>query len=106
MATFTLSAGSRKACALLQGNSLAPNPILDGLAGLPIAVPFHTIVGDRGLGGGDHSSDGVVAYASSHLPGAESEKIVPAGHSVFSNQLTVLEIKRILEENLRGKKGN
>ena len=86
--------------------SLAPNPILDGLAGLPIAVPFHTIVGDRGLGGGDHSSDGVVAYASSHLPGAESEKIVPAGHSVFSNQLTVLEIKRILEENLRGKKGN
>ena len=45
----------------------------------------------------------MVSYASSHLDGAESEKIVPAGHTVFSNELTVLEIKRILEENLRMK---
>jgi len=80
--------------------SLAPNPLLDSLAALPIVVPFHSIIGDRGLGGGPHSSDGVVSYASSHLDGAESEKIVPAGHTVFSNELTVLEIKRILEENL------
>jgi hypothetical protein len=80
--------------------SLAPNPLLDGLAGLPITVPFHSIIGDRGLGGGGQSSDGVVSYSSSHLAGAESEKIVPAGHTVFSNELTVLEIKRILEENL------
>jgi pimeloyl-ACP methyl ester carboxylesterase len=80
--------------------SLAPNPLLDSLAGLPITVPFHSIIGDRGLGGGAQSSDGVVSYSSSHLAGAESEKIVPAGHTVFSNELTVLEIKRILEENL------
>ena len=84
--------------------SLAPNPLLDALAGLPITVPFHSIIGDRGLGGGDRSSDGVVAYASSHLLGAESEKIVPAGHTVFANELTVLEIKRILEENLGGRR--
>jgi hypothetical protein len=32
--------------------------------------------------------------------GAESEKIVPAGHIVFSNPAAVSEIKRILEENL------
>jgi pimeloyl-ACP methyl ester carboxylesterase len=83
--------------------SLAPNPLLDSLAGLPIVVPFHSIIGDRGLGGGPQSSDGIVSYASSHLEGAESEKIVPAGHTVFSNELTVLEIKRILEENLRGR---
>ena len=31
------------------------------------------------------------------------KEIVPAGHTVFANELTVLEIKRILEENLRGK---
>lgn len=81
--------------------SLAPNPLLDALAGLPITVPFHSIIGDRGFGGGAHSSDGVVPYLSSHLAGAESEKIVPAGHTVFSNELAVLEIKRILDENLK-----
>jgi hypothetical protein len=45
-------------------------------------------------------SGGVVPYSSSHLEGAESEKIVLAGHVVFSNEAAVLEIKRILEENL------
>jgi hypothetical protein len=80
--------------------SLAPNPLLDRLASLPIRVPYHSIIGDRGLDGGTRSSDGVVAYSSSHLPGAESEKIVPAGHTLFSNEATVLEIKRILEKNL------
>jgi pimeloyl-ACP methyl ester carboxylesterase len=84
--------------------SLAPNPLLERLAGLPIKVPFHSIMGDRGLGGGTASSDGVVSYASSHLDGAESEKIVPAGHIVFANQLAVLEIKRILDLNLAWKR--
>ena len=50
-----------------------------------------------------HSSDGVVPYSSSHLAGAESEKIVPTGHLVFSNDAAVIEIKRILGENLTGK---
>jgi hypothetical protein len=67
---------------------------------LPIRVPYHSIIGDRGLDGGTRSSDGVVAYSSSHLPGAESEKIVPAGHTLFSSEAAVLEIKRILEKNL------
>jgi hypothetical protein len=80
--------------------SLAPNPLLDRLASLPIRVPYHSIIGDRGLDGGTRSSDGVVAYSSSHLAGAESEKIVPAGHTLFSNEAAVLEIKRILEENI------
>jgi pimeloyl-ACP methyl ester carboxylesterase len=85
--------------------SLAPNPLLDGLASLPVMVPFHSIIGDRGLGGGTHSSDGVVPYSSSHLDGAESEKIVPAGHTVFSSDLAILEIKRILDENLVARRG-
>ena len=80
--------------------SLAPNPLLDRMAELPIKAPFHSIIGDRGLGSGPRSSDGVVPYSSSHLAGAESEKIVPAGHGVFSNESAVLEIKRILEENI------
>jgi pimeloyl-ACP methyl ester carboxylesterase len=85
--------------------SLAPNPLLDRLAALPIKVPFHSVMGDRGYGGGTASSDGVVPYSSSHLDGAESEKIVPAGHTVFANELTILEIKRILDENLAWKRG-
>ena len=80
--------------------SLAPNPLLDRLAALRIEVPFHSIIGDRGFDGGTRSSDGIVSYGSSHLAGAESEKIVPAGHTLFSNEAAVLEIKRILEENL------
>ena len=48
---------------------------------------------------------GLFPIVSSHLAGAESEKIVPAGHTVFSNELAVLEIKRILDENLVEKRG-
>ena len=61
-------------------------------------------MGDRGLGGGMNGSDGIVSYKSSHLAGAESETIVPAGHLVFSNEGAVLEIKRILQENLTQQK--
>jgi hypothetical protein len=68
---------------------------------LPIRVPFHSIMGDRRLGGGTESSDGVVLYSSSHLDGAESELIVLAGHTVFSSDAAVNEIKRILHENVR-----
>src|SRR6266478_8717979 len=32
--------------------SLAPNPLLDHMAALPIRVPFHSIIGDRGLAAG------------------------------------------------------
>ena len=70
------------------------------LADLPIKVPFHSIIGNRGIDNGPDSSDGVVAYRSSHLEGAESEKIIPAGHNLLSNPGTVAEIKRILEANI------
>ena len=47
-------------------------------------VPAHTILGDRGRGGDLlSSSDGVVPYTSAHLDTAESELVVPAGHSVL-----------------------
>ena len=81
---------------------LAPNPLLSRLADLPIKVPFHSIIGNRGIDEGADSSDGIVAYRSSHLEGAESEKIVPSGHNLLSDPTTVAEIKRILEENILG----
>ena len=82
---------------------LAPNPLLDSLAALPIKVPFHSIIGNRGIDKGTNSTDGIVDYKSSHLEGAESEKIVPAGHNLIANPATVAEIKRILEENIAGR---
>src|SRR5438874_4317808 len=52
------------------------------------------IAGDRH--GGEHSSDGVVPYSSSHLAGASSEVIVPAGHRTYENREAIEEVKRIL----------
>jgi hypothetical protein len=78
------------------------NPMIQALAGITVdrGVPFHSIIGDRGLGDGEQGSDGVVPYKSSHLEGAESELIVPSDHSATAHPLTVLEVKRILKLHL------
>jgi hypothetical protein len=84
-------------------NGLSPrSPVLRGLDTLPIHAPYHTIVGDRGKGDTPNSSDGVVAYWSSHLAGAQSELIVPGPHGSFALPQTVSELKRILRLNLAG----
>ena len=80
--------------------SITPNPLLNALAGLPIKVPFHSIIGHIGPIAGPGSTDGLVTYSSSHLEGAESEKIVPSGHYLMDHPETVAEIKRILDENI------
>jgi pimeloyl-ACP methyl ester carboxylesterase len=97
---------------LLPGSSIdllePDNLFIATVDALPIkrGVPYHSLLGDRGEGGFlDHrkptSSDGVVAYWSSHLPGAQSEKIVPSGHWSYLHPLGMAEIKRILREHLR-----
>jgi pimeloyl-ACP methyl ester carboxylesterase len=70
---------------------------------LPIAdhIPYHSIIGDRGRGNTPSSSDGVVPYWSSHLDGAQSEKIVPSGHPAHQNPRGMDEVDRILRLNLR-----
>jgi hypothetical protein len=83
-------------------NGLSPrSPLLRGLDTLAIHAPYHTIVGDRGKGDTPNSSDGVVAYWSSHLTGAQSELIVPGPHGSYALPQTVSELKRILRLNLR-----
>jgi pimeloyl-ACP methyl ester carboxylesterase len=85
--------------------SITPNPLLNRLANLPVKVPFHSIIGHLGPIEGPGSTDGLVDYHSSHLEGAESEKIVPAGHYLMDHPETVAEIKRILEKNIaRGRR--
>src|SRR5260221_10886358 len=78
-------------------NGLSPrSPVLRSLDTLPIAVPYYSIIGDRGRGDTPNSSDGVVPYWSAHLDGAQSELIVPGPHGSFALPQTITELKRIL----------
>src|SRR5207247_4257147 len=84
--------------------TLAPNdPFIKEMNTLPMAkrMPYHSIIGDRGRGDTPNSSDGVVPYWSSHLDGAESEKIVPSGHGSPLNPEAIAEVHRILQLNAK-----
>lgn len=72
------------------------NPLFKALDQIPIPIPHHTIVGDRGRGDTPNSSDGVVPYSSARLTNAESEVIVPDGHGGFKHPLAIEELRRIL----------
>jgi pimeloyl-ACP methyl ester carboxylesterase len=66
----------------------------------PISVPYHSIIGDRGKGDCPNCTDGVVAYWSSHLDGAKSERIVPGPHGSAELPETIAELDRILRLHL------
>ncbi len=72
------------------------NPLLKGLAKLPITVPYYSIVGNQGkdnLPLAD-TTDGIVPYWSSHMDGAQSELVVPTGHNSFDNPKSEEELLR------------
>jgi triacylglycerol esterase/lipase EstA (alpha/beta hydrolase family) len=72
-------------------------------SGLPMnpRVRFHSIIGNDTPGVVQAlSSDGVVPYESAHLEGAASELVLASAHSVQENPLAILEIRRILREQL------
>ena len=75
------------------------SPILAALDRIPIdpSVPYHSIIP---LKSKNADSDGVVDYVSSHLEGAESEKIVAGDHSSQETPEVTREIRRILLEHL------
>jgi pimeloyl-ACP methyl ester carboxylesterase len=61
------------------------------------SVTYYSIIGDRGEGDSPNSSDGVVAYRSSHIDNAKSELIVPVWHSYAQRcPQSIAEVKRIL----------
>ena len=73
-------------------------------SGLPMnpRVRFHSIIGNDTPGVAQAlSSDGIVPYESAHLEGAASELVIPSAHSVQENPLAILEIRRILREQLQ-----
>ena len=79
------------------------NKFVKAVDRLPLtkAIPYHTIVGDRGKGDTPNSSDGFVPYKSSHLEGAVSELIVNSNHSGHQNPEAIAEVVRILHQHGR-----
>src|SRR6266849_6476454 len=85
-------------------DTLAPNNrFVVAINKIPMTkqIPYHSIIGDRGRGDTPNSSDGVVAYWSSHLDGAKSERIVPCGHGSPLNPQAIAEVHRILQLNTK-----
>ena len=72
------------------------NPTFKVLNSVPMTVPYHSIIGDRGKGDSPNSTDGVVPYWSSHLDKAQSELIVPGPHGSTGLPQTIAELDRIL----------
>lgn len=88
-------------------DGLSPkNPVLTTSAGLPVAVPFHSIIGNERRAGVAGGSDGVVPYWSSHLDGAQTELIVKSGHGAHEHPLAIREVRRIMLEHARRENGN
>ncbi len=84
------------------------DPFVRLAASLPISdkVPYHSIIGndtpDLSLA---QSSDGVVPYKSSHLAGAQSEKVIRSWHSVQETPEAIVEVRRILHTHLHETNG-
>lgn len=82
------------------------DPFVQAAAELPISpcVRYHSIIGHH-----DpeiplvKSDDGLVPYWSAHLDGAASEKIVLSTHSVQGTTPAIIEMRRILHEDIRGR---
>jgi PGAP1-like protein len=78
----------------------SPETIALGQMKVDRSIPFHLIIGVRHGSNRLRSSDGIVAYSSSYLDGAESELDVQTGHTVTHSPKTEEEVVRILKLNL------
>ncbi|WP_313499352.1 esterase/lipase family protein [Pseudoxanthomonas mexicana] len=84
------------------------DPFVQAASGLPISpcVRYHSIIGhyDPKVPLAE-SDDGLVPYWSAHLDGAVSEKIVRSAHSVQETAPAIIEMRRILHEDIRDRDG-
>ena len=84
-------------------SGMAPNSrFVELLQEVPMSpsVKKNSIIAVRGDGPIEKGTDGVVAYRSAHIEEAESELVVPSGHSVQSDPRAVAEVQRILIQHL------
>lgn len=80
------------------------DPFIVAAARLPLSkrVRYHSIIARSNINQPlDQSDDGVVPYWSSHLPGATSELVITSGHSVQETAAAIIELRRILHEDVR-----
>ncbi len=80
------------------------DPFIVAAASLPMSptVTFHSIIARRDARIPlEQSSDGLVPYWSSHLPGAMSETVITSGHSVQETAAAIIELRRILHDDIR-----
>jgi pimeloyl-ACP methyl ester carboxylesterase len=86
--------------------SLAPSaeqlasghPLLAAIGSLEIdpAVKLHSIVAELGSSSQADATDGLVPYASAHLEGVASERIIHTGHYCLDHPDVIAETRRIL----------
>lgn len=85
-------------------NLKASDPFIEVSSTLPMmpGLKYHSIIAKRKADVPTaESDDGLVPYWSAHLDGALSEKVIVSGHSVQETPEAVLEVRRILREDLR-----
>jgi len=94
--------GSRAGIATSADGQSPDNPMLQVLAGIPLApwIKGHSIIGVKGGADPRSGDDGVVKYSSAHLDGMASELVVRSDHSTQLNPLAIEEVRRILVEHL------
>jgi len=100
---FTVAGKMKRSIARTSIDVMAPdNPVMLALAELPFPdnVKVHSIIAIKGDDKPPEGDDGVVAYTSAHIAGAESELVVPYAHSCQMEPLTIEEVRRILIEHL------
>lgn len=98
-----LSSGKNRLIPNSIDNLKDTDPFIRAAATLPISpkVLYHSIIAKSKASTPQlDSDDGVVPYRSAHIDGALSEKIIISGHSVQGTPESILEIRRILHEDL------
>lgn len=84
-------------------NLSASDPFVRAAADLPRApgVTLHSIIAQRDPAVPlAQSNDGLVPYTSARLDDAVSEKVIVSGHSVQETAPAILELRRILHEDV------
>ena len=85
-------------------NLKSNDPFIRSASNLPLrpGLKFHSIVAQNKVGIPlAESEDGLVPYWSAHLEGALSEKVIVSGLSVQETAQAILEIRRILHQDLQ-----
>jgi len=84
------------------------DPFVKAVADLPMSpqVRYHSIIARASADGPlEKTNDGLVPYWSSHLPNAVSEKVIVSGHSVQEATPAIVELRRILHEDMQAHDG-